>query len=57
MGDQRAIAVGPDVLLSSGFAEFTFPNGTVAPFRLTLAMVKLDRKWLVARHHGSPVPK
>jgi uncharacterized protein (TIGR02246 family) len=57
MGDQQAIAAGPDVLLSSGFADFTFPNGTVAPFRLTLAFVKVDGKWLVAQHHGSPVPK
>jgi uncharacterized protein (TIGR02246 family) len=57
MGDQQAIAAGPDVLLSSGFADFTFPNGTVVPFRLTLAMVKVEGKWLVAQHHGSPVPK
>jgi len=57
MGDQQAIAAGPDVVLSSGFADFTFPNGTVVPFRLTLAFVKVDGKWLVAQHHGSPVPK
>ena len=57
MGDQQAIAAGPDVVLSSGFAEFTLPNGTVVPYRLTLALVKVDGKWLVAQHHGSPVPK
>ncbi|MGV7218409.1 SgcJ/EcaC family oxidoreductase [Bradyrhizobium sp. UFLA05-112] len=57
MGDQQAIAAGPDVVLSSGFADFTLPNGTVLPFRLTLAFVKVDGKWLVAQHHGSPVPK
>jgi uncharacterized protein (TIGR02246 family) len=57
MGDQQAIAAGPDALLSSGFADFTLPNGTVLPFRLTLAWVKVDGKWLVAQHHGSPVPK
>jgi uncharacterized protein (TIGR02246 family) len=57
MGDQQAIAVGPNVLLSSGFADFTFPNGTVVPFRLTFAIVKVDGRWLVAQHHGSPVPK
>ena len=57
MGDQQAIAAGPDVVLSSGFADFTFPNGTVAAFRLTLAFVKVDGKWLVAQHHGSPMPK
>jgi uncharacterized protein (TIGR02246 family) len=57
MGDQQAIAAGPDVVLSSGFADFTFPNGTVVPFRLTLAFVKVDGKWLVAQHHGSTVPK
>src|SRR6516165_9868538 len=54
MGDQQAIAAGPDVVLSSGFADFTFPNGTVVPFRLTLAFMKVDGKWLVAQHHGSP---
>jgi ketosteroid isomerase-like protein len=32
MGDQQAIAAGPDVLLSSGFADFTFPDGRVVPF-------------------------
>jgi uncharacterized protein (TIGR02246 family) len=57
MGDQQAIAAGPDMLLSSGFADFTLANGTVLPFRLTLAFVKVDGKWLVAQHHGSPVPK
>ncbi len=57
MGDQKAIAVGPNVLLSSGFADFTLKDGTVLPFRLTLAMVKIDGQWLIAQHHGSPVPK
>nr|WP_256576092.1 nuclear transport factor 2 family protein [Bradyrhizobium sp. CCGUVB23] len=57
MGDQQAIAAGPDVVLSSGFADFTLPNGTVLPFRLTLAFVKVDGKWRVAQHHGSPLPK
>lgn len=57
MGDQQAVAVGPDVLLSSGFANFTLKDGTVIPFRLTLALVKLDGRWLIAQHHGSPVPK
>ena len=28
MGDQQAIAVGPNVLLSSGFADFTVKDGT-----------------------------
>jgi len=36
MGDQQAIAVGLDLLLSSGLADFTFPDGRVVPFRLTL---------------------
>jgi uncharacterized protein (TIGR02246 family) len=57
MGDQQAIAVGPNVLLSSGFADFTLKNGTVLPFRVTFAMVKADTQWLIAQHHGSPVPK
>jgi uncharacterized protein (TIGR02246 family) len=57
MGDQQAIAVGSNVLLSSGFADFTLKNGTVIPYRLTLALVKVDGRWLVAQHHGSPVPK
>ncbi len=37
-GDQQAIAVGSNILLSSGFADFTLNNGTVLPFRLTFAM-------------------
>jgi len=57
MRDQQAIAVGPNVLLSSGFADFTLKDGTVLPFRLTFAMVKVDGQWLIAQHHGSPVPK
>jgi ketosteroid isomerase-like protein len=56
MGNQQAIAHGPDLLFSSGFADFTLANGTVLPYRLTLALVKVDGKWLVAQHHGSPVP-
>jgi uncharacterized protein (TIGR02246 family) len=57
MGDQQAIAFGPDVLLSSGFADFTLKDGTVLPFRLTFAIVKVGGRWLVAQHHGSPTPK
>jgi len=57
MGDQQAIAVGANVLLSSGFASFTLKDGTVVPYRLTLAFVKVDGQWLIAQHHGSPVPK
>jgi uncharacterized protein (TIGR02246 family) len=57
MGDQQAIAVGPDVLLSSGLVDFTLKNGTVLPFRLTVAIVRVDGQWLIAQHHGSPVPK
>src|SRR5258708_1733522 len=48
---------GSNVLLSSGFADFTLKDGTVLPFRLTFAMVKVDGQWLIAQHHGSPVPK
>ena len=48
MGDQQAIPHGPDLLFSSGFADFTLANGTVLPYRLTLALVKVDGKWLVA---------
>jgi len=57
MGDQQAIAVGPNVLLSSGFADFTLKDGTVLPYRLTFAIVKVDGQWLIAQHHGSPSPK
>jgi uncharacterized protein (TIGR02246 family) len=57
MGEQTAIAVGPNLLLSSGFADFTLKDGTVLPFRLTLAIVKVDGQWLIAQHHGSLVPK
>ena len=56
MGGQKAIAHGPDLLFSSGFADFTLADGTVLHYRLTLALVKVDGKWLVAQHHGSPVP-
>ena len=57
MGDQQAIVVGSNVLLSSGFATFTLKDGTTIPYRLTLALVKVDGQWLIAQHHGSPVPK
>jgi uncharacterized protein (TIGR02246 family) len=57
MGDQQAIAVGPNVLLSSGFADFTLQDGTVLPYRLTFAIVKVDGQWLIAQHHRSSLPK
>src|SRR5947209_7407702 len=57
MGDQQAVAVGSNVLLSSGFASFTLKDGTVIPYRLTLALVQVGGQWLIAQHHGSPVPK
>jgi uncharacterized protein (TIGR02246 family) len=57
MGEQKAVEVAPNVLLISGFVDFTLKNGTVLPFRLTLASVKTGGQWLVAQHHGSLVPK
>jgi hypothetical protein len=36
--------------------RFTLKDGTVIPYRLTLALVKVDGQWLIAQHHGSPVP-
>src|SRR5258708_30583632 len=57
MRDQQAIAGGPLVLLSSGFADFTLKDGTVLPFRLTFAMVKVDGQWLIAQHPAPRVPK
>jgi hypothetical protein len=33
-----------------GSWDFTLANGTLLPYRLTLALVKVDGKWLVFRH-------
>jgi uncharacterized protein (TIGR02246 family) len=57
MGEEKAVEVAPNVLLISGFVDFTLKNGTVLPFRLTLAAVKTEGQWQVAQHHGSLVPK
>ena len=57
MGNQQAIAVGLNILLSFGFANFTLKDDTVIPHRLKLALAKVDNQWLIAQHHGSPVPK
>ncbi|SDI20732.1 MULTISPECIES: SgcJ/EcaC family oxidoreductase [Bradyrhizobium] len=57
MGDQHTIAVGRNVLLTSGFVDFTLKDGTLLSYRLTFAMMKTDGQWLIAQHHGSPVPK
>ncbi|SEC97764.1 SgcJ/EcaC family oxidoreductase [Bradyrhizobium erythrophlei] len=57
MGHQQTVAAGPNVLLTSGFADFILKDGTVLSYRLTFAMVKVDGQWLIAQHHGSPLPK
>ncbi len=57
MGEQSVVAVEPNVLLSSGLFQLTTKDGAVVPFRLTLALVKVDDQWLIAQHHGSLVPK
>ena len=57
MGHQQAVAAGPNVLLTSGFADFILKDGTVLGYRLTFAIVKVDGQWLIAQHHGSPLPK
>jgi hypothetical protein len=48
MRDQQAIAAGPNVVLSSGFADFILKDGRVVPFRVTFAIVKVDGQWLIA---------
>jgi hypothetical protein len=57
MGEQTVVAVQPDVLLSSGLVDFARPDGTVASFRLTLALVRAGNQWFIAQHHASLVPK
>jgi uncharacterized protein (TIGR02246 family) len=57
MGEQTVVAVQPDVLLSSGLVDFTRPDGTVASFRLTLALVRVGGQWFIPQHHASLVPK
>jgi uncharacterized protein (TIGR02246 family) len=57
MGEQSVVAIEPNVLLSSGLVDFTRPDGGVASFRLTLALVRVGDKWLIAQHHASLVPK
>ena len=57
MGEQSAIAVEPNVILSSGLVDFKGKDGTLVSFRLTLALVKIGSQWLIAQHHASLVPK
>jgi hypothetical protein len=57
MGDQHTIPVGRNVLLTSGFVDFTLKDGTLLSYRLTFAMMKVDGQWLIAQHHGSLMPK
>jgi uncharacterized protein (TIGR02246 family) len=57
MGEQSVVAIEPNVLLSSGLVEFTRPDGVVAPFRLTLVLVRVGDQWFIAQHHASLVPK
>ena len=57
MGEQSVVAIDPNVILSSGLVEFTRPDGTVAPFRLTLVLVRVGDQWLIAQHHAFLVPK
>jgi uncharacterized protein (TIGR02246 family) len=57
MAEQSVVAIDPNVLLSSGLVDFTRPDGGVASFRLTLALVRVGDKWLIAQHHASLVPK
>jgi hypothetical protein len=37
--------------------DFARPDGTVASFRLTLALVRVGGQWFIAQHHASLVPK
>ena len=57
MGEQSVVAIELNVLLSSGLVDFTRPDGGVASFRLTLALVRVGDTWLIAQHHASLVPK
>jgi hypothetical protein len=57
MGERSVVAIDSNVILSSGLVEFTRPDGTVAPYRLTLVLVRVGDQWFIAQHHASLVPK
>jgi ketosteroid isomerase-like protein len=56
LSEQSAIAIQPNVILSSGLVSFKLKDGPPAPYRLTLALVKVDGRWLIAQQHASQVP-
>lgn len=57
MKEHSAIHAAPDVLLSAGLVDFVTKDGSVFPFRLTLALLRVEGQWQIAQHHGSPLPK
>jgi len=57
VGGPAGFAGGADGLVSLGVSGFPLQGGSVLPYRLTFAIVKVDGQWLIAQHHGSPLPK
>lgn len=56
LGDHSVVAIKPNVILSSGFVEFSVPDRQPEPTRMTLALVKVGGRWLIAQAHTSPLP-
>jgi len=56
-GQQDVIVVSPDVILDSGFIDFTTADGRVVPYRFSFTMTRVAGRWRIAQHHTSPVPK
>lgn len=51
MPEVREIA--PDVLVTAAHVDFA-DGETPSPYRLTWVLVRKDRNWRIAQHHGSP---
>jgi len=49
----RVKEIGPDALVTAGNVEFADGDEPV-PYRMTWVLVRRDRNWRIAQHHGSP---
>jgi uncharacterized protein (TIGR02246 family) len=57
LGEYKAIPMGDDAIIITGFYDFLVKPDTPLPARFSFVIVKRGNEWLIVHHHSSRKPE
>ncbi len=55
-GAQSVRRLGPTVIISAGFVDFSIADAAPLAYRISLTLARTNGDWKIASQHASPVP-